>query len=595
MALWHSLRQTAGVLREHPALLLLGVPFALVDFITAGIALLAASEELIGLPVSWMVLAEVRPNLGFGIAAAVWAGIIPFVFAGTYVSIAMRLSRESAKEVGWRTDVEHLIQDFFEAGIMYYKTVLKALGTAGALFLTIAGGIVGVLGGLAYAVDTGLRYGYYTGELASPPSVSVMEMLLVGGVLVLVARALAYVATQFFDIAVLFDEISGPDGAFTSVRYFRRRPFSTTFYGLFRGAIAHGIPGALTAGVFFLTTPSLQFSESPIPLLVIVYVTARAILTPVTAALHVSYYQSSVWPLVSDAIDTHVTERPGYLRKVTISVVLSAILVTSVIGGAGAIRVTEYAHPQPSPDGVDTDNAPTAIMENAHDELANANYKATFTVNQSSGGEDNRVLRSQGLTVDNEDRKVWAYTHTPGNSDQNPTGSARFYSDGGFHQSKEVNLEVRSYANLQQDSSLWSSRPVLNAAEKAGTNAPGMPAAGMSWDIVKTDDSTVVLETTAADDLRQFNNWRNTESTHWDVQDGEIRVTIDAETGYVQSVTSNATVTKISLDGQGEVTDRSTFTITTSTEFSEWREASVNRPPAASPSPLEMIVDAFVY
>lgn len=596
MALWHSLRQTVAVLREHPALLLLGLPFALTDFITAGIALLAASEELVGLPVGWITLVEIRPNIGFAVALAVWAGIIPFVFSGTYVSIAMRLSRDSAKEVGWRTDAEHLVQDFFEAGIMYYKTVLKSLGTAAVLFLTFIGGIVGIFGGIAYAADTGLTYGYYTGELETLYSASLVEALFAGAGLLLFARLVAYVATQFSDIAVLFDEISGPDGAFTSVRYFRRRPLSTTFYGLFRGAIAHGLPAVVTGAVFYVTTPTLQLANSPIPVLLLVYVVTRAIVTPLTAALHVSYYQSSVWPLVSDVIDTHLTEHPGYLKKVTVQVAVVGLLVTALIGGAGGVRVAEYEHPQPSPDGVDTSNNPSVIMENAHAEFTNANYKAAFTVWQDSDGANKRILRSQGLTADNQDRKAWAYTRDPNQgSDKYAVSSARFYSDGALHQTSEVNHSRHSFTGMQKDASLWSSQLVLNAADKASARPPGMPGANMDWTVANTNNGTVVLQTTAAEDIRQFNNWQNTDSTRWNVQDSVIRVTINADTGYVKSVTSTATVTKMSLNNAGDVTGESTFTIETETEFSEWRKASANRPPAASPSIGEIIIDALVY
>lgn len=441
-------------LRERPALLVVGVVVAALQFATV---LAGAALALFYLTGLWATLA---PWFGLLLSVLTWP-----LLAGIYVPVAEP-----------PTATRSTLATAVVAGRRHYRDLLAADLSAAAVAV-VGGGLGGAFVWLV--TSTAVQFGRYALVDPAPP-LPVGALFVVAGAGV-VGVAVAGLTVRFADAFVLFAGVAPRRAWLSSLRFARARPVSLLGYGV-AVAVVNGGPTLLVAWF------SGRVGGDPLGVaaIVAVGVVLSGAAVAVTASLHVTYFRTTVAPAV-DRRQMAVRRDVSWRR-----VGLAAAVVLSVVAGAAAIRVADVRPADKSLEQLPAD--PTAAYETAVTNTKTSNHRSVLLARNASDPTDSfSPITTSG--VDYRDRQLYFYFYN-GNGSRHAGG----FSGEGTFASLDRDRPYRGWAVRTPGNWTVDAMPGYGLmVDVAGE----VPQPGGNWTVVAENASTVVLRVERPADVRE--------------------------------------------------------------------------------------------
>lgn len=400
-------REAVRTVRTHPWLLAGGAVVA---------AAWVAVQVAVVVPVTLLVLPKrTQPVIVVPIASLLAIPVLPPVLAGLYATVReTRATDDRPGPVGTlrlygRGCLRHAV-DLTTATVAFRAVaVVPALG---AFVLLLAG-------------DTALNYVQYATQPSGVPgpfkgSVELLVVICYG----MVASGIGRLAFAFYDLPVLFGDVSPWRGWRSGLWFARRRWRELGRYG--GGRILLWTPMLVVVVQAFSLAMGSAGDGHGFDEVALFAGSALAIGTVVTTTLavhHVAVYERTVEPMLADPAPTGRetsspadgtldppqsgtgTESVGGVGRAAL--VLAVLVVVATAIGTAAVRVDDVRPMPASERPVDASMDAEAVGENAERVLANASYRSssrTTTVNRSSG--ERMSLVRTDVAIDRRTRRA---------------------------------------------------------------------------------------------------------------------------------------------------------------------------------------------
>ncbi len=445
-----SVRETVlpALRATHPVLFAIGIAVVLVQAVLQ--FMIAAVRALLP-PVVGALVAPVG-------TLAVLALTVPLSVA-LYVPVAERTESASAT---FRAAIDALGDHYVDATLA--NMVAFAVAGVGAVGATLC----------YLVVATVYRYVLYlTSNPGSPaPTRIILELQLV----VAASFVLAYLATRFADVAVVFDDAAPLTAWRESAAFARRRPVSFAGYATLTLLLLG------TASVITTLGPSVHAPTNVFSMLAVVVLVGSTGVV-IAGGIHAEYYRRTVRPGLFDRVPAVPWARLG----------LAGFVVLAGIGGAGFVRTVDAGTGQ-SP-VADLPEDPTAAYPVAANNTMQSNHRVVVRMrNESWDNGTVRTMRRAG--VDRDDRQIYVYLYGSGSAVGGYYGEGTLATLNG-----DAPADGQPMPPPAGQTGEWSVLPVPGYGTVAQYDLGGVPATGVNWTLTTSNESTLVYRVEGEDQV----------------------------------------------------------------------------------------------